>query len=180
MQPPVPPRPRYQACYCEENAWWLAREPAFAGWPVEVLLITNAGRGVGLAWQRAVPAGQLIVWDYHVVVCVAVAGRWWTYDPDTRIGFPVPTADFLCLSFPPLPARLRPRFRRLSREVYGARFASDRSHMRTAAGGWHAPPPPWPAIGPGNHLPALRDLRQRPEEVCGLAELHAFFAGAPR
>jgi hypothetical protein len=91
------------------------------------------------------------------VVVLDGAGRIW--DLDSRLGYPEPACRWLGGSFPfieRLPAEFRPRFRLVPAAEYRAGFASDRSHMRGADGGWLHPPPPWPPIGAGMTLPAYR------------------------
>ena len=138
---------RYHPFYCEENAWWLCAEPALGPGQRHVVFIVNRQGACPLAAQKAVPPGELCWWDYHVVVLDGT-GRIW--DLDTRLGCPLPASAWLDGSFPflpRLPANLRPLFRLIPAAQYRAHFGSDRSHMRTADGGWLHPPPPWPAIG---------------------------------
>lgn len=147
---------RYQPFYCDENAWWLCAEPALGAGPRQVMFIVNRRGACPVAAQRAAPPGALCWWDYHVVVLDA-AGRIW--DLDTRLGLPVAALDWLRGSFPfaeALPADLAPLFRVVPAADYRRDFASDRSHMRTPAGDWLEPPPPWPAIGRGMSLPTYR------------------------
>lgn len=147
---------RYHPFYCDENAWWLCAEPALGDGPRHVVFIMAPRGACPLAAQKAVPPGDLCWWDYHVVVLDA-ANRIW--DLDTRLGCPVPGRDWLAGSFPfveQLPADLQPLFRLEQADTYRARFASDRSHMRSTEGGWLHPPPPWPPIGEGMRLPDYR------------------------
>jgi len=156
---PAPGHFRYQPFYCEENAWWLCAEPALAPSPgtarggAQVLFIVNRAGHCPFAGQRAGARGEIIWWDYHVVLLDAARRIW---DLDTRLGLPLPAADWLTGSFPfiaRLPAALAPRFRLVPCAEYRRDFASDRSHMRDSAGRWRHPPPPWPAIGRGMRLP---------------------------
>jgi hypothetical protein len=147
---------RYQPCYCEENAWWLCGEPEVARADAYVVFITNRFGHCPVARQRAAPPDQVIWWDYHVVVLDAARLIW---DLDTRLGLPLPAADWLTGSFPfidHLSAVLRPTFRLIPCADYRRDFASDRGHMRDADGRWHHPPPPWPSIGSGMNLHRYR------------------------
>jgi len=166
----------YQPFYCEENAWWLCAEPALGPGPRQVVFIGNAMGRCPFLHQRAAPPGELMAWDYHCVVLDA-AGRIW--DLDTRLGLPLPAADWLAGSMPfaaRLPARVEPRFRIVAAEEFRAHFASDRSHMRDAAGRWLQPPPPWPPIGNGMNLPDYTDVtRNGPGELLDLAAFRSRF-----
>lgn len=145
---------RYCPFYCEENVWHLCAEPRFAGREGYAVFISNARRTCPLWAQRAAPSpAEPVIWDYHVIfVAAADDGRWEVWDPDSRLGAPVALDAYLAGTFPlgdGLPVSLRPRFRVVPRETFVERFASDRSHMRDAAGRWLQPPPPWPPIGDG-------------------------------
>jgi hypothetical protein len=143
---------RYQPFYCDENAWWLCSEPAVGLDPRDVIFVLSRAGCCPVAAQRAVAPGALCWWDYHVVVLDGSRRVW---DLDTRLGCPLPAADWLAGSFPQverLPALYRPLFRVVPAARYRAEFASDRSHMRAADGGWLHPPPPWPIIGEGMRL----------------------------
>ena len=138
----------YQAYYCEENVYHLARAPELAGRPREVVFISNADRACAMWYQRAAARpGWPILWDYHVVLLAAAP--WEVWDLDTTLGMPVPAADYLRRSFRAgMPEELCPRFRVVAAEAFEATFASDRSHMRLPGGRWRKTPPPWPLIGP--------------------------------
>jgi hypothetical protein len=145
--------PRYAPAYCEENVWWLAQDERFARARAEVVIVSNAARTVLVSSQRAARMpGQPVVWDYHVVLAVHAMNGVDVWDLDCTRGAPLPAASWLEASFDArAPARLAPRFRCIDRDVFVARFASDRRHMRTADGDWEAPPPPWPILGGGAH-----------------------------
>ncbi len=148
-------RLRYQPFFCEENAWWLCAEPALGPGSRWVMFSLSHCGALPLAAQRAVAPGQLCWWDYHVVVLDSRARIW---DLDTRLGLPVSAPAWLAGTFPfieLLPPDLTPLFRVVPADDYRASFASDRSHMRHADGGWQQPPPPWPPIGTGMTLPAF-------------------------
>ncbi|MCG6941737.1 MAG: hypothetical protein LJE69_10880 [Thiohalocapsa sp.] len=147
---------RYQPFYCEENAWWLCAEPALGDGPRHVVFLMNRQGACPLAAQKAAPPGGLCWWDYHVVLLDGSARIW---DLDSRLGCPVPAGRWLTGSFPSieqLPSALQPLFRLVPAADYRADFASDRSHMRSADGGWLHPPPSWPPIGTGMNLPSYR------------------------
>ena len=151
----------YAPCYCEENIHRLAarRGAADADAPAYVILISNALRAVAICGQRTGrPTDGLQVWDYHVVFleCRWAADRCepLIFDLDTRAGCPLPALAYLDSTFPRAlrPARrFAPRFSVVPAADYLSRFSSDRSHMRSADGGWLSPPPAWLPI----HRPEL-------------------------
>ncbi len=155
-------RDAYAACYCEENIWQLARRRSLPGSRGgAVVLISNPDRRVALGAQRT-GCGELrvTVWDYHVVY--VEAGE--VYDPDSTLAAPAPVRAYVAATFPAAVAApgspYRPVFSVLSADSYLEVFSSNREHMRDAAGGYLAPPPPWPAIYRpelGNTLFALVD-----------------------
>jgi hypothetical protein len=151
---------RHAPYYCEENVWWLAQEPRFSGLRSEVVFVSNERRTVAMRAQRAGPAGEAIVWDYHVVLAVRGTEGVEVWDLDCTEGAPISARAWLDASFDPhVPPQLAPRFRVMASETYVAAFASDRRHMRRADGSWQVPPPPWPVIGGGAHeLEPLIDL----------------------
>jgi hypothetical protein len=159
----VTPR-RYQPFWCEENIWHLAQDPATAGDPRFVVVLTGAAAQVACWQQKAGAAGAPILWDYHVVLAVRT-DAWKIWDLDGRLGCPVDAHAWLDATFPypPLvPARFQPRFGLIPANEYVRTFGSDRAHMRDANGGWQQPPPAWPPIeGHGLTLTeALRRARQ--------------------
>lgn len=136
---------RYQPYYCEENAWWLCQTPALGATHREVLFVSNPERAVSLWEQRAVPPGEPVVWDYHVVVLSA--GQTW--DLDTRLALPCATATYLQATFRRPPLGQAPVFRVLPGELYVRHLATDRRHMRRGSA-WLQPPPEWaPPQAPG-------------------------------
>ncbi len=142
----------YQPFYCEENAWWLCAHPALGhGERQVVFLVSRAGR-CPMLHQRAAPPGQLIAWDYHVIV-VDARGQVW--DQDSRLSVPIPGVAWLDQTFAlaeRLPAIYAPRLRVIPALDYRRDFTSDRSHMRGQSGRLQRPPPPWPPIGEGMNL----------------------------
>jgi len=142
-------RPRHTPYYCEENIWWLAQDARFADKQAEVVFISNAPRTVAFTHQRAAArAGDVVVWDYHVVLLVA--GEVW--DLDCTLGAPLTLRAWLDASFgAEVHETYAPVFKRIDAGQYIAHFASDRRHMRGPDGAWQAPPPAWPIIGEGRH-----------------------------
>lgn len=130
---------RYQPYYCEENAWWLCQAPELGSDARDVVIVSNAARAVWLREQRAVPAGQPVLWDYHVFVVSGVK----IWDLDTRLEFPSSSEAYLEATFSECPAEFAPRFRLVPSELYIRTLATDRSHMRAPNGEWLHPPPPW-------------------------------------
>lgn len=156
----------YHPYYCEENIYRLAaalRENSRGA--LHAVFITNARRQVALGAQRLAPPGDVVLWDYHVVLLidsVEPAGRW-VADFDTRLPFVTPLDDYVGAAIPPeIPTAYRPRFRVVPGETFLDRFSTDRRHMRNGAGGYIHPPPPWPpprgagAASP-HELPAFLD-----------------------
>jgi hypothetical protein len=177
---------RYQAFYCEENIWHLAQEPAFAGLPRRVLVISSPSRACPLWSQRAAPQeGGPVVWDYHVILLVGRAEGWRVYDLDTVLGLDLSVEAYLGATFAPvgrLPPRYSALFRVMEADDYRDTLSTDRSHMRDGQGGWLQPPPPWePPWSPerGHNLMRLVDME---DGVCGqvmdLAQLQGAFMGA--
>ena len=176
--------PRYQAFFCEENVWWLARDAARLGArPRWAVFVSNRGGRCALWMQRLAPAGQPVLWDYHVVLAVGGAPCE-VWDLDTRLGAPVPLSTWMAATFRPLAPgfeHLAPRFRVVPAATLLERFSSDRRHMRDAHGAFLQPPPPWPAPvlpGQGSNLARFLD----PDDpiagvVVGLEGLAAALAG---
>lgn len=136
----------HQPFWCEENIWQLAAHPAPGPGERRVLVLTGAAAEVACWEQRAARPGRPLLWDYHVVLA-AHDGGWRIWDLDTRLGAPLPAADWLRGTFP-APERVRaayqPRFAVFAAQAWRDGFGSDRAHMRRADGGWQRPPPPWP------------------------------------
>lgn len=132
QQPPATP---YTPLFCEENIWWLARRQLDDGVPhdeLTVVFITNPAEQTLLLQQRAVPPGRPVCWDYHVVLRRRDATADLVFDPDTRLGSPSPTADYVAATFPSqslIPSALRAWVRLVPATAYVARFHSDRRHM---------------------------------------------------
>lgn len=148
----------YQPFYCEENAWWLCAAPELGPGQRLVVFIASEYGLCPFANSRAAEPGELVWWDYHVVVLDGTGQIW---DLDTRLPMPLPARTWLAGTFPflnDLPESVRPRFRVISAEDYRADFASDRSHMRSKDGAWRHPPPPWSTIGEGMTLKPFRDV----------------------
>ncbi|GMV41602.1 MAG: hypothetical protein AMXMBFR64_33180 [Myxococcales bacterium] len=149
------PAPQYTPYYCEENIWHLAGDPRVGDGERVVAILSNAIGGVACFRQRAsLELGDPVLWDYHVVLFHrwdGVAGPWEVWDLDTLLGAPVEATRWLDATFGPvgwLPRAFAPRFRLVAAAAYRDVLVSDRSHMRTARG-WRHPPPPWPPIGAG-------------------------------
>lgn len=158
----------YTPYYCEENVWHLCQRPELEPFERRVVFVFAQSESCLLWQQQAAAPGQPVGWDYHVFLLVR-DGPWQVWDLDTRLPLPVPWTTYYDATFGPTLALLaqappriataawEPRFRMLPAERYVAEFASDRSHMRTPAGAWLKPPPPWPRIGTGHNLPRFLD-----------------------
>lgn len=164
---------RYQPFYCEENAWWLCQEPFLREKDPRVVFVSNPS-GHCLLWhQRAASPGQPVVWDYHVIVITKVDGQVW--DPDTRLGIPVPARGYLKKSFSSaiVPNDLKPFFRVVPAERFVQVFSTDRSHMRDRNGKWIHPPPAWDPPGSGvmNLMSFVNMVEPFEGEVLSLSDL---------
>jgi hypothetical protein len=139
---------RYQAFYCEENAFHLSQHPHLAGRAAAAVFVTGP-EGECVMWHQkaARRPGAPLSWDYHVFVLAR--DPWEIWDLDTVLGCPVPAEAYLRRSFRPeieLPEELTPLFRLVGAAELKATFASDRSHMRRPDGRYLKPPPPWAPI----------------------------------
>jgi hypothetical protein len=129
------------------------------------VFITNADGTCALRRQRAVPPGEFIVWDYHVILLVKTEDRKrWVLDFDTRLGFVTPADEYIESTFDrTVPPRYRPLFRVVPAVDLLTSFSTDRRHMRRDDGTWIHPPPPWdPPQGPEaqstHELPRFLDV----------------------
>ena len=126
----------YTPLFCEENIWWLARsllEEGLDATQMQVLFFSNADMQVVLMNQRAAGEGQLIIWDYHVVLRVNLDDSDWIMDFDTRLPFMTPLETYLQGTFPDqdeLPEQYRAWVRSIPAKSYLEYFYSDRSHMK--------------------------------------------------
>ncbi|KAL4425725.1 hypothetical protein ABPG75_009741 [Micractinium tetrahymenae] len=147
----------YQACYCEENVWLLARslQASHAGSSLQLfaVFVSNHSKTVPLWRQRAAAhPDSPVVWDYHVFLLARPAqGPALVLDLDSTLEpFPCTLGQYrrgaLLGSAGGLPAQYQRCYRVVPAQLFLAHFASDRSHMREAGGGWLQPPPPWPPI----------------------------------
>ena len=161
----------YAPYYCEENAYHLALRPELAALERWVVFISNPRRACPLWQQRAAPVGAWVQWDYHAIVVVQDEGLW-AWDLDSRLPFPSPLPAYLAGTFPfagQVPEALQPRFRVVPAALMASTFASDRSHMRTAHGGFRKPPPPWPPV---------QAAGQPPSNLMRFVDMQAPFVGA--
>ncbi len=144
---------RYTEYFCEENIWWLARSLVDEGFDerlIKVLFFSNADKSILLSHQRAATSGQLIMWDYHVVLELTADQQKWIFDFDSRLHFPEPRDTYLCKTFPPqreLVGKYRSQVRIIPASNYLQKFHSDRSHMRGRLPG--SAYPDYPMISPG-------------------------------
>lgn len=142
----------YCPYYCEENVWRLLRRPEFAGGRAFAVFILGRN-GRAAVFQQKAGSGPhgFVLWDYHVAALAdGASGEPIILDFDSRLGWPVPAADWALASLVP-PEGFRydtvpyePLLRVLPGPDFARRFRSDRSHMRKPDGTWLSPPPPWP------------------------------------
>ena len=148
----------YHPFFCEENVWHLLRAPKLVAKERYAVFVTNPAHQVALYQQRLAPAGEPVVWDYHVIAIArdsARRGHERVWDRDSRLPFPCPVDRYFEETFPTLPLgaeSLAPQFRFVPFAEFEERFASDRRHMRRVDGSWLQAPPPWPVIGAGHTL----------------------------
>ena len=137
---------RYQAFYCEENAYWLCQHERFAEREHYAVFISNRIKQCVLMQQRIAEPGTPVCWDYHVVVLAHDPAE--VFDLDTRLPMPVAAARYIGETFPLYLPDLGVRFRLVAPDELARTFASDRSHMCRADGSYTQVPPPWDCIGP--------------------------------
>ena len=178
---------RYTAYFCEENIWWAARELVDAGCDparMHVLLFTNPTQSVVMLNQRAAPPGAPIAWDYHVVLQAQFKDVVQIFDPDSRLDFPVPRADYMQNTFPrqaDLPQRYRAWISVIPALSYVRHFYSDRSHMRGQLP--ESEFPDYPIIQPAEgvaaiSLDAYRDIRRQLQDGSEVFPLSTWYPGA--
>ncbi len=166
----------YQAFYCEENIWQLAKQRNESDG--EVWFIINPQNTVATAMQQAAEDQGFVVWDYHVIYYSPSHG---IYDLDTLCSFPCLPTHYLQESFanlaPYLEKEYAPYFRVITAVDYLKDFSSDRKHMLDEAGKYHASPPPWSTIGEGNTLSLYYDFNHKQlGEIFSLDEIMERFS----
>ena len=167
---------KYQAFYCEENIWQLAKQRQEADG--EVWFIINAEQMVATAMQKSVEQAPIVLWDYHVVYYSPSEG---VFDFDSLCDFPCDAAQYLKLSFedyiPFLNEEYIPSFRVFSSKAYLEQFSSNRQHMQDEQGNYLHTPPPWDCLGKGNTLSAFIDFDDKCYgEIVSLEQLCARLA----
>ncbi len=121
-----------------------------------MLLVASAGA----CWAQGVAGGAAAGYPAKPIRMVIPFSPGGATDLLGRLGAPLQFDAWLAATFPaPRPPATAPLFRVVEAGRFVARFASDRSHMRDATGGWIHPPPPWPTIGDGSmNLPLFIDM----------------------
>lgn len=149
----------YTSLFCEENIWQLLQSISTANTISGVkiasnqmwaLIITNPAQKIALFNQQAVPTGQPIIWDYHVVMLAKIKQQFFIFDFDTRLPFVTPLHEYLqnTFIFPDrLPEKFIPYIRKIPAQSYLDRFYSDRTHMQNQIK--QSEFPPWPIINAG-------------------------------
>lgn len=110
-----------------------------------------------------------VVWDYHVFLLQKDTSNMLccVWDFDAKLPFPCPLEEYVNASLRPqlmqhLPPSLHRRYRVVPAADLFQHFASDRSHMKTASGGWASEPPAYACIkaedGSTMTLPAFIDM----------------------
>ncbi|KAG2382850.1 hypothetical protein C9374_004817 [Naegleria lovaniensis] len=151
----------YTHCYCEENIWKLCERMKTEN-PLELdncyAIFLSSEKSVLPMWYQK-DNGELIVWDYHVILIHKGSNSSSTvYDFDTRLPFPTSFSNYVFRSWlvtyllPNPPKRLISMINDLLFRIVPAReyletFSSDRSHMWNAeTNSYSAPPPSYPCI----------------------------------
>lgn len=157
---------RYCPYFCEENVWHLCLDDVVTDGARVVSLddrravfISNDRRAVPMDRQRA-GQGNVIAWDYHVVLFALTRGGWRCWDLDHEGGVPQDLAVWMSSTFlvgAPLEVFRTltgkdvdaPRFRVVEAAEFLELFSSDRSHMMDDRRRPTRPFPDWPAIDTG-------------------------------
>jgi protein N-terminal glutamine amidohydrolase len=174
----------YTPFYCEENIWHLCRQEDLKSPQNKVVFISNENRACALWFQRAVKAGEPVIWDYHVILIARDGDCWQVWDLDTLLGCPLNVEAYLHDTFhtnTPLPYQAR--FRIMQADDFVNEFSSDRSHMRDLKGKWLKPPPAWQPIynGESSNLMDLVDFsNDRPGYIVDLQQFRNEFATSPK
>ncbi|KAF7645031.1 hypothetical protein LDENG_00211490 [Lucifuga dentata] len=143
----------YTSCYCEENVWKLCefveKQRTASLQEVLVVFISNQNRTVPLWKQKSGTGDKPVIWDYHVILLHNKRDDALVYDLDSILPFPCSLQRYAAEGLRP-DCDINPTYHRKLRvvpaESFLQNFASDRSHMKTADGGWTAPPPAYPLI----------------------------------
>ncbi len=148
----------YHPYYCEENSWHICRLLEQTGHAQETLFLVfliPAGTCVPLRAQRSAKPGEIICWDYHVVVLDRGGETSRIWDPESILSSPIALDEYLDTTLVPARSRTLPVLARLvAWPVAKREFASDRRHMIDRS---TVEPPPWPPIGHGHTLPGFLD-----------------------
>ena len=140
---------QYQAHYCEENIWHLARDEQFNSVDCSVLFISNSAKCCAMWSQKAAPSPeQPVLWDYHVVL-LARGETPKIWDLDSTLGCPIDAKTYLAETWKNLatvPDAFKPRFRVIDSNEYIGTLSSDRSHMLATETTYKEPPPSWDPI----------------------------------
>ncbi|XP_077600117.1 protein N-terminal glutamine amidohydrolase [Stigmatopora nigra] len=157
---------QYSSCYCEENVWNLCDFVRREGSPplpqVFAVFISNDNRTVPLWEQKSACGDRPVIWDYHVIFlharpgCDAVV-----YDLDSTLPFPCTLKAYGAHGLradDALRSEYRRKFRAVPADLFLAKFASDRSHMKNGDGSWKTPPPPYPPIAVADCSMNLEDF----------------------
>ena len=136
--------------------WQLCARAAAQGFDVDrdcfAVFVSNKANTVAWFLQAlANPPQSAVCWDYHVVFVqrCAATGEPFVFDFDSVLPFPCRARDYFpCSARPDVTAGsvYLASFRLLTARAMLDCFASDRRHMRDAAGRYSKPPPATPPI----------------------------------
>ena len=173
---------RYTPFYCEENVWFLCKDPRFRNYDAKVVLITNKEQKCPF-WQHQLceSSDNPVYWDYHVIL-IFCDQNWMVWDFDSILECPVSLKKYITKTFkyPEISLqKYEPVFKIIDSSFYVAHFSSDRSHMKLPNGGWLAPPPPWEPIHSGtisNFVNLLRIDDSNCKEFLTIQDFYSSFS----
>jgi hypothetical protein len=175
---------KYSPLFCEENIWWLAANMMESGineQDLKVLFFSNPHKSILMLNQRAAEKGNLVLWDYHVVLLVDIDQQVDVFDFDTRLSFPSDLKTYMLNSFPDQ-ASLLQQYRSWVRTIpvasFIVHFYSDRSHMLNKI--TISEMPDYPPIKPvaGIHQIDISDYwdMNKPLEGCKVESIESFYS----
>ncbi|MCM8530651.1 MAG: protein N-terminal glutamine amidohydrolase [Lentisphaeraceae bacterium] len=138
----------YTQYFCEENIWQLAKSfNSNDRTKLYVLLLSNQKKTIALANQRAAKEGEIIIWDYHVILYNEFTKE--IFDFDTRLNHPENLNSYLNHTFGDqlsIPQEFQTYCRKIPADVYLNSFHSDRTHMLDEENNPIQEFPLWPKI----------------------------------
>ncbi len=131
---------RYTPLFCEENIWKLIASLTAENISINrlhCLFLINPEQKVVLNTQLAVPAGQWLSWDYHVILLANIRYHPVIFDFDSRLDFACPLEHYLSNTFifsdsasNEAVEEFTTYIKKIPALSYRKHFYSDRSHMQ--------------------------------------------------